>query len=260
VDAPPKRALEVVDLVKSFSVDNRGKSGGKLVLQDLSLHVDEGEFVSLLGPSGSGKTTLLQLIGGLERADSGTIYVGGQALRPGERGKIAYMPQYAALLPWLTITRNVTLALEISGVERAEAARLTAQWLPSVGLGAEGAAYPHELSGGMLQRASFLRALLAPQPLMCLDEPFAALDALNRQHMQEWLLSIWERERRSVLFITHSIEEALLLSDRLIIISKSPAHVVREIRVPFARPRSLDLWTDPLFNELKTEIYSLLSM
>ncbi|EXX85374.1 ABC transporter ATP-binding protein, partial [Paenibacillus darwinianus] len=136
--------------------------------------------------------------------------------------------------------------------------RLTHEWLARVGLADYADAYPHVLSGGMQQRVSFVRALLSPRRLMCLDEPFGALDALTRMHMQQWLLSLWEANRRSVLLVTHSIEEALLLSDRIIVLSDKPASVLKEIAVPFPRPRDERLWSSPAFNALKEDIYGLL--
>lgn len=246
-------ALELVDIAKSFA-EGRGT---KRVLDRISFHVKDGEFVSIIGPSGSGKSTIFHLIGGLEQPTSGEIRIDGIPVT-GERGRIAYMPQSASLLPWLTVRANIVMALTIAGIDRSAAEAKTTEWLARVGLGAEADAYPDTLSGGMQQRVSFLRALLSPQPLMCLDEPFGALDALTRLHMQAWLLSLWEADRRSVLFVTHSIEEALLLSDRILVLSPSPSTIVREIDVPFARPRSEALWTDPMFNALKFEVYELL--
>jgi ABC-type nitrate/sulfonate/bicarbonate transport system ATPase subunit len=243
------QALEVRGVSKRF--------GSVEVLQEVSLTVGEGEFVSLVGPSGSGKSTLFQLIGGLSSSDAGEIRVDGRSAA-GKRGLIAYMPQQAALLPWRTVAANVELALEIAGVGRAEARALAREWLVRVGLDGYADAYPHVLSGGMQQRVSFIRALLSPQKLMCLDEPFGALDALTRMQMQEWLLKLWEANRRAVLLVTHSIEEALLLSDRVIVLSEKPARVLRDIRVPFARPREEKLWRTPEFNRLKDEIYELL--
>jgi len=244
---PP--ALEVRNIAKRF--------GDAQVLAGVSLTVEEGEFVSLVGPSGSGKSTLFKVIGGLERADRGEIVLGGRKTN-GERGLIAYMPQQASLLPWRTVAGNVELALGIAGVPRSEARQLAREWLGRVGLAEYADAYPHVLSGGMQQRVSFIRALLSPQKLMCLDEPFGALDALTRQHMQEWLLSIWEANRRAVLLVTHSIEEALLLSDRIVVLSARPATVLREFVVPFGRPRSGKLWKTPEFAELRDAIYDLL--
>ncbi|MFD0959411.1 ABC transporter ATP-binding protein [Paenibacillus chungangensis] len=246
--------LSVQEISKSFP---QGKKERKRVLQQLSLHVHEGEFVSIVGPSGSGKSTLFGVIGGLEESDGGDIWINGQRTT-GERGHVAYMPQQASLLPWRTVEANIELSLTIAGMEKREALSLARQWLARIGLADYAGAYPHMLSGGMSQRVSFLRALLSPQRLMLLDEPFGALDALTRMQMQQWLLSIWEENRRSVLLVTHSIEEALYLSDRIIVLSSAPAVVLDEMTVPFPRPRSETLWKEPQFNELKGRIYDQL--
>ncbi|OUN00283.1 MAG: nitrate ABC transporter ATP-binding protein [Paenibacillaceae bacterium ZCTH02-B3] len=245
--------LEVVSVSKRYMRDGKPLH----VLDRISLGVREGEFVSVVGPSGSGKSTLFRLIGGVERPDAGSIRIAGRDVT-GQRGHISYMPQQPALFPWLTVRQNIVSALTIARVERKRAVRLAEEWLERVGLGDVAGAYPHELSGGMQQRVSFLRALLMPRDVMCLDEPFAALDALTRTRMQAWLLMQWEASRRSVLLVTHSIEEAVLLSDRIYVLGKSPATVRREIRVPFPRPRSQDIWTDPAFTRLRADILALL--
>ncbi|URN93336.1 MAG: ABC transporter ATP-binding protein [Candidatus Pristimantibacillus lignocellulolyticus] len=245
--------LELKNISKSFT----HKKQEKQILQQISLRVEEGEFVSVIGPSGSGKTTLFQIIGGLEPVNSGEVWINGKQTT-GQRGHVAYMPQQASLMPWYSVKRNIALALQVAGISKQQAEQQANEWLQKVGLGEYADAYPHMLSGGMSQRVSFLRALLSPQTLMLLDEPFGALDALTRLHMQQWLLSIWEENRRSVLLVTHSIEEALLLSDRIIVLSSSPATIVDEIIVPFARPRASDLWSTPTFNELKQRIYEQL--
>ncbi|HET7560467.1 MAG TPA: ABC transporter ATP-binding protein [Limnochordia bacterium] len=234
------------------------KPGGALeVLAGIDLAVGAGEFVAIVGPSGCGKSTLFRAIGGLIAPTAGEIAIDG-AVVTGRRGLISYMPQASALFPWRTTLDNVTLALEIAGVSRREARAAAGEWLPKVGLAGYERSYPHELSGGMQQRASFLRALLSPRELMCLDEPFGALDALTRREMQGWLLKLWEEHRRSVLMVTHSIEEALLLADRVYVMSAKPARMLREIRVPFARPRSERCALEPAFVALVDEIYGLL--
>lgn len=249
------KTLQVQGIHKQF-----GKGAlKKEVLAGLSFAVADGEFVSIVGPSGSGKTTLFQIIGGLEQPSAGEIWIDGKQTT-GERGHISYMPQQASLLPWRTVAGNIELSLAISGVDRKSAKGKTREWLERIGLHEYADSYPHVLSGGMLQRVSFLRALLAPQRLMLLDEPFGALDALTRLQMQQWLMSIWEQNRRSVLLVTHSIEEALFLSDRIIVLSASPAVVVEQFQVPFERPRHEALWTDPRFNALKQNIYELLKI
>ncbi|MCC4722397.1 ABC transporter ATP-binding protein [Salinicoccus sp. RF5] len=241
--------LEVHNLTHTFNGGNTVH-----VLDDLSLDVADGEFVTLLGPSGSGKSTIFNLIGGLYRPDSGDIFIDGTRVN-GTRGNISYLPQQDSLLPWRTIEDNVTLVQEITGTVDKDTAR---KWLKRAGLEGYEKAYPSTLSGGMRQRVAFIRSLLSPQELMLLDEPFGALDELTRLDMQDWLLKIWEMDRRSVLFITHSIEEAIYMSNRILILSDKPARIAREIEVPFERPRNHDIILDESFTKLKREIYHML--
>lgn len=221
------------------------------VLRDVSFRVEKGEFVSIIGPSGSGKSTLFHLVGKLYEPTSGSIELNGV---PIERGMISYMPQNDSLLPWRTIARNIQLSREVHGQPIDEAKLI--EWIERAGLAGYEQAYPHELSGGMRQRASFIRALVSEAPLLLLDEPFSALDELTRMNMQRWLLSIWEETRPTVLFITHNIEEALFLSDRVIVLSDKPTVVQRSIRVPFERPRREEITLDAAFIRLKKEIYN----
>ncbi|MFS0873347.1 ABC transporter ATP-binding protein [Paenibacillus xylanilyticus] len=244
-------ALEVQDVHASF----RERRSKLPVLNGLSLTVEQGEFAAIVGPSGCGKSTLFHIIGGLLKPQAGQVLMNGQNVT-GQRGKISYMPQQPALFPWRTIEENVLLAGEVSASAppKAEALTEARKWLTSVGLAGFEQAYPHMLSGGMQQRAAFLRALLSPQELMLLDEPFSALDALTRSDMQRWLLDIWEQNRRSVLFITHNIEEALLLADRIYVLSNRPAAVLQEVDVPFGRPRREEITEEPAFLERKRQI------
>ncbi|OCT14441.1 nitrate ABC transporter ATP-binding protein [Paenibacillus pectinilyticus] len=233
------------------------KKGQVPVLADIHLHVEEGEFVSIIGPSGSGKSTLFHIIGGLIQPVSGEVWLDGVNVT-GKKGLISYMPQQPALFPWRTIEANVALGQEVAGTSPHKAISSAREWLPKVGLGGYERELPHVLSGGMQQRVSFLRALLSPQELMCLDEPFGSLDALTRQDMQAWLLDIWEQNKRSILFVTHSIEEALFLSDRIYVLSNKPASVLEELTVPFARPRQESVLQDPEFLALRQHIQGLL--
>ncbi|WP_433749903.1 ABC transporter ATP-binding protein [Paenibacillus amylolyticus] len=249
--APVPPALDVVNVHASF----RERRSRLPVLNGLSLTVEQGEFVAIVGPSGCGKSTLFHIIGGLLKPQEGQVLMNGYDVT-GQRGKISYMPQQPALFPWRTIEDNVLLAGEVaaSAPPRAEALAEARKWLSSVGLAGFEQAYPHMLSGGMQQRAAFLRALLSPQELMLLDEPFSALDALTRSDMQRWLLDIWEQNRRSVLFITHNIEEALLLADRVYVLSNRPATVLHEVHVPFDRPRREEITEESAFLERKRQI------
>ncbi|GIM88550.1 ABC transporter ATP-binding protein [Paractinoplanes toevensis] len=238
-------ALEIIGLNHSFK--------DLEVLKNLDIVVRKGEFVSIVGPSGSGKSTLFHLIGGVLTPSAGTIEVDGKAA---QRGLIGYMPQQPALMPWRTIEKNVVLAREIAGKADLGLAR---QWLEKVGLGDFKRSYPHQLSGGMQQRVAFLRALISDQELLCLDEPFSALDAMTRAEMHRWLLDIWEANRRAVLFVTHNIEEALLLSDTVYVFSHRPATVLEKVTVPFDRPRRGTVVDDPEFVGLRRRLTDLLT-
>ena len=229
------------------------------VLQDISLQVERGEFAAVIGPSGCGKSTLFKLIGGLLIPTAGEIWLEGKEIT-GRTGHVSYVPQQNTLFPWRTVESNAALALEVAGVPKQKALAEARTWLPRLGLGGYEQAYPETLSGGMQQRVSFLRALLSPQELMCLDEPFGALDALTRSEMQQWLLDIWEEHRRTVLLVTHSIEEALLLADRVYVLSPKPARVLTEIEVPFARPRTAATVTLPQFVALRQRVHSMLAI
>jgi ABC-type nitrate/sulfonate/bicarbonate transport system ATPase subunit len=224
------------------------------VLESISLNVKDGEFVSIIGPSGSGKSTIFQCIGGVLVPEKGDIFLGDKKIT-GEPGHISYMPQQNSLLPWRTVLENVLLGQELHKKTNVEEAK---SWLHKVGLSEYENAYPHQLSGGMKQRVAFIRALISPASLLLLDEPFSALDEFTRLDMQKWLLSIWEKERKSILFITHNIEEALFLSDRIYLLSNRPANILKEINVTFPRPRNEELLMDDQFQNMKKEIFKSL--
>ena len=225
---------------------------GNKVLDELSFHVNEGEFVTIVGPSGSGKSTLFHLIGGLYTPDSGDIRMDGERMN-GQRGAISYTPQSPSLLPWRTVLDNILLSGEINGEKyELEALRM----IERAGLKGYEQAYPSELSGGMQQRVSFIRSLMSPQSLICLDEPFSSLDEFTRMEMQNWLLSIWEENKRSILMVTHHIEEALYLSDRIIVLSGKPAKIKKEFSIPFPRPRQESIILSDEFLQWKRNIYN----
>lgn len=226
----------------------------KQILDDISLEVQAGEFVSLIGPSGSGKSTMFNLIGGLLSPDHGDIYMNDELIT-NKNGHISYMPQQASLFPWRTVLDNVLLGQEIQGLRETERA---IKMLEKAGLGDVIHSYPYELSGGMQQRVAFIRALLSPQTFMCLDEPFSALDEFTRLDMQKWLLATWEDYDRSVLFITHNIEEALFLSDKIIILSSNPAQIKEIIDIPFARPRDEQIFLTDEFLKWKKKLMDII--
>jgi NitT/TauT family transport system ATP-binding protein len=232
IEAPPEEPRELNEaadcvVAKLVSRAFETKGGRVQALAEMSLRARAGEVVAVVGPSGCGKTTLLELICGLQRPDSGTIQAEPAAL----------MPQRDLLLPWLSAVDNAGLALRARGASRVEARRVAAPWLERFGLGQFERTRPAELSGGMRQRVSFLRTLLAGKPVLALDEPFAALDAITRQEMQGWLAQVLESEPRTVILVTHDVEEAVMLGDRVVVMSPRPGHTVSDIDVTLPRPR-----------------------
>lgn len=246
VELTPGSALEVIGLRKVFSTDK----GEIVALDEASLRAAPGEFVSVIGPSGCGKSTLFNIIAGLQQPTQGTITIGGE--RPVKLlGHAAYMPQDDALFPWRNILDNSVLGLELTGMRRREARRRALPLLELFGLGAFADAYPRELSGGMRQRAAFLRTVLLRRPVMLLDEPFGALDSITRSDMQRWLLHIWEQVGTTVLFITHDVAEAVFLSDRVFVMSPRPGRAIAAVDIDLPRPRMLTVEDDPRFAELE---------
>jgi NitT/TauT family transport system ATP-binding protein len=214
------------------------KRGEVVALAGMSLYARPGEIVAVVGPSGCGKTTLLELICRLQRPDSGMI----------EAAPAALMPQRDLLLPWLSALDNAGLALRAHGASREEARKAAAPWLERFGLEGFERTRPAQLSGGMRQRVSFLRSLLAGKPVLALDEPFASLDAITRYEMQGWLAHMLAEEPRTVVLVTHDVEEAVVLADRVVVMSPRPGRAVAEIENPLPRPRHR---TDPALVELR---------
>ncbi len=202
------------------------KFGQRTVLQNVSLYLNRGEFVSILGPSGCGKSTLFNIITGFVKEDGGSVFV---------KDDIGYMQQKDLLLPWKTVISNVVLPLDIRKVNRNKSRKIAEKYIDMFGLGGYEDKYPYELSGGMRQRASFLRTFLSSKEIMLLDEPFGALDSITRGKMQRWILNMKRKLGRSVLFVTHDVEEAIVLSDRIYVLSSKPSKVKKEIAVDFNR-------------------------
>ena len=239
-------------------LDKVNKNFDKLqVLKDVSLYAEKGEFVTLLGPSGSGKSTVFRLITGLEEADSGKIET-DTPLHSSGRKKIAYMPQKDTLLPWKKLRDNIALPLIIKGVKLEEARNRVDKLIPVFGLEGFENYYPNQLSGGMKQRAALMRTFLTESNLMLLDEPFAALDAITRTNLQEWLLEVWQQFNTTVLFVTHSIEEAIFLSDRIYVLSKQPGKIILNLEIKIPRPRGRDAMISPEFNSYREILYNAL--
>ncbi len=225
--------------------------GATVALDGVDLPVPSGEVVAIVGPSGCGKSTLLELLAGLQEPDAGTV----------SASPAAFMPQRDLLLPWRDALANAGLALECAGASRAEARRAAEPLFERFGLARFERARPAELSGGMRQRVAFLRTLLAGRPLLLLDEPFASLDAITRAEMQEWLADALVEEPRTVVLVTHDVEEALFLADRVVVLSPRPGRVVAEILVELSRPRPRrETVTSPEFAALRARALEALGL
>lgn len=200
------------------------KFGSMKAVDDVSFDVNEWEFLSIIGPSGCGKTTVLRLISGLEPPTEGRVLLRDEEVRRPTK-RIGFVFQEPALFPWRTVKRNIEFSLELNGTSQDEMERTSREHIELVGLEGFESAYPHQLSGGMKQRASLARALAAEPEILLMDEPFASLDALSREEMQEELFNIWAKERKTFVLVTHSVDEALYLSDRIVILTKRPARI-----------------------------------
>jgi ABC-type nitrate/sulfonate/bicarbonate transport system ATPase subunit len=228
-----------------------------VAFRDVSFQVDRGEFVTIVGPSGCGKTTLLNVIAGLLEPSRGSVQLEHDAT--GKRtDHIGYMFQKDLLLPWRTIRANVAFGLELQGVRKRDARRRADEMLERFGLDEFAGRYPSQLSGGMRQRAALMRTLLCGRPILLLDEPFGALDALTRSIMQEWLLQIWSQTSSTVIFITHDVEEAIFLSDRVLVMTARPGTLKAQVDIDLPRPRSYDVVTSPGFVSVKERLLRLI--
>jgi ABC-type nitrate/sulfonate/bicarbonate transport system ATPase subunit len=210
--------------------------------------VNAGEFVTLVGPSGSGKSTLFNMVAGLLDPEQGEILLDGQ-LQHERTGNFGYMPQRDLLLPWRSVTANVAIPLELGGTDRTVARESAEAMLFHFGLDEFGDLYPSALSGGMRQRAALLRTILTEQDVLLLDEPFGALDALTRRELQDWLLGIWQEYSKTIFFITHDVDEALYLGDRVMVLSSRPGHIVETLEVDLPRPRGPGMIARPEFGQ-----------
>ena len=227
------------------------------VLRDVDLSVREGEFVSLIGPSGCGKSTLLNIIAGLEEPTKGDMHIDGQKAAR-RLGAIGYMHQKDLLLPWRTVLDNAILGMELQGKSRSQARGRALDLMDSFGLKGFEKSYPSLLSGGMRQRVAFLRTVLADHEVILLDEPFGALDALTRANMQEWLLELWESWGKTVVMVTHDVEEAVLLSDRVYVFTPRPGRIKMVLSVDLPRPRRYEMVTEETFVKMKAKVIAAL--
>jgi ABC-type nitrate/sulfonate/bicarbonate transport system ATPase subunit len=241
----PSPLLELRAVTKTF--------GPVTALARFDAAVAPGEFVTVVGPSGCGKSTLFNILAGLEEPDAGGVlrFEGRSCHASDLLGRVSFMPQRDLLLPWRNVVDNAVLALEVEGVPRKEARAKALRMLPEFGLAGFEGQYPHQLSGGMRQRVALMRTFLFERDLMLLDEPFGALDALTRAMMQRWLLDVWQKYRRTIFFITHDVDEAIFLGDRVLVMTARPGSVKLEQIVDLPRPRRPEILTAPEFIRLK---------
>ena len=247
-------SIEIKNINKSFE----GKKSDKLsVLEDINLTIDDGELVCLLGPSGCGKTTLLRLIAGLDQPTSGEIVANGEVVKNPSGDRAVIFQQYS-LFPWLTVLQNVTFGLEMTKQGNKEENIAAAErYLTSVGLIDFKDSYPHELSGGMKQRVAIIRSLLNHSPILLMDEPFSAVDMQNRHRLQEQLIGVWKRFENTIVFVTHDVDEAVFLADKIVIMDKKPGRIAEVIEVDMERLRKRE---SPEFIALQESIVEKLNM
>ena len=245
-----KTILSIRGVSRTFTVAGRAPT---VALQATDLDVEENAFITILGPSGCGKSTLLRIVAGLDRQTSGEVLLDGRRIEGAgaDRGMVF---QSYTLFPWLTVRDNVCFGLRERGVPRAQQLEIAQSFLQRVGLVGFEHHYPKQLSGGMQQRTALARALANDPRMLLMDEPFGALDHQTRELMQELLLGIWEAERKTVLFVTHDIDEAVFMGSRVVVMSARPGRIKRDIAVPFGHPRHYSLKTTPEFAQLKAEL------
>jgi NitT/TauT family transport system ATP-binding protein len=243
------------DINKTFKIKTNEKLA---VLDHVNMAIKTNEFVSIIGASGCGKSTIFRLITGLDQDYSGHILIDGEEAKDSKQ-RISYMQQKDLLMPWRTIMDNVILPLEIMGISKGKARKKADKYLEEFGLNGFEMLYPKQLSGGMRQRAALLRTFLMDSNMMLLDEPFGALDAITRSAMQQWLLKVWREHKKSVLFITHDIDEAIFLSDRIYVLSERPASVALELEVDFKRPRDKEILLSNQYLNYKKQIKEILT-
>ena len=236
---------------------NSGKKEKLVVLDNFNLQVHEGEFLAILGPSGCGKSTFLNILAGLDKHDSGDILIDGQPVK-GQSFDRGLVFQGYALLPWRTVLENLEIGLEIRNIGKKERKDIARHYLALVGLSAFANQYPHQLSGGMRQRVAIARVLAYQPNLLLMDEPFAALDAQTRETLQIELIKIWEADKKTIVFITHSIDEAILLSDRVAIMTARPGNIKEIIEVSLPRPRTEDIRNSVEFARIRQYAWELI--
>ena len=249
--APASAAIEVARLSHTYA----GREGQVPALQDISMTVGAGRFVVLVGPSGCGKTSLLMMMAGLRRQTAGTIHIQGAPIDEPDPDRVGVVFQEASLFPWLSALDNIEFPLALRHAPKDERARRSNEMLNLVGLQGFGSRYPHELSGGMKQRVSIARGLVQDPPVLLMDEPFAALDEQTRMTMGHELLRIWSQTAKTVVFVTHSLTEAVYLADEVLVMSARPGRIIDRITIPLPRPRAYEMMATDIFGRLRDRIW-----
>lgn len=257
--APVRQALHFDGVTCTFA-SNEGRGQTYTAVRDVNLAIRDGEFVSVVGPTGCGKSTLLNVAAGLMRPSSGTLSIFGEPLAQGLNKDASYLFQVDALMPWKTAEDNIAAGLVFHGTPKAQALQSAREWLERVGLAGHGRKYPHQMSGGMRKRAGLAQALILNPRILLMDEPFSALDIQTRHLMEDELLRLWSADRKSVVFVTHDLEEAISLSDRVVVLSAGPGtRPIAEFEIDLERPREVaEIRMTQRFLQLHTEIWEVL--
>lgn len=243
--------------VDNINLSYKNGEKDKKILEDISFDIKKGEIVSIIGPSGCGKSTLLGAIGGINNNYEGSIIFKGQKIK-GPSSKRGYIFQEAALFDWLTVEENIGYGLRLKKISKEEIKRLTSEYIKEIDLEGYEDYYPNKLSGGMKQRVSLARSLIMNPELLLMDEPFSALDYQTRIEVQGLTMRLWENYKPSIVFVTHDIEEAILLSDKVMVMSKNPGRIIEIIDIKFKRPRKIDLISDIEFVNIKKKLLKML--
>ena len=255
-DSPRRNAIESKIALRHLTKVFDSTAGDVFAVQDVNLEIPEGEFWCIVGPSGCGKTTVLRILAGLEEQSAGECHIRRSST---DRPTNAMVFQEQSVFPWMSVRENIAFGLNMRGVDARKRDEVVDYYLRKVGLNRFAASYPHQLSGGMKQRVSLARAFANDPEVLLMDEPFAALDEQNKVLMQEELLRVWEDQRRTVVFITHSIDEAVVLGDVIVVMTAHPGRIKATMRVPFPRPRSVfELKAQPEYGRLTREIWDIL--
>lgn len=252
--------IVIENVKKLYNVVSEDEKSSKkfLALENFNLNIKKGEFVTIVGPSGCGKSTILDILAGLSKPTSGKVYIDGKLVTGPDLDRGIILQGYA-LFPWLNVKQNIEFGLDIKGISKVERKKISKKYIDLVGLNKFENRYPHELSGGMKQRVAIARALAYDPEILLMDEPFAAVDAQNRELLQEELLSIWNKTKKTIVFVTHSIEEAIFLADKVVVMTNNPGKIKEIIKLNLKRPRNaVNMRISKEYNDIWNRIWQLL--